>query len=38
LCEPPVPGLPLANGYPLPMVDHATERDAALAMFRAGEE
>ncbi len=34
LCEPPAPGLPLAKGYPLPMVDHSTERDAALAMFR----
>jgi deoxyribodipyrimidine photo-lyase len=33
-CEPPTPGLPLARGYPLPMVDHSTERDAALAMFR----
>ena len=34
LCEPPTPGLPLAKGYPLPMVDHSTERDAALEMFR----
>jgi deoxyribodipyrimidine photo-lyase len=34
LCEPPSPGLPLARGYPLPMVDHSRERDAALEMFR----
>ena len=34
LGEPPTPGLPLAKGYPLSMVDHATERDAALEMFR----
>ena len=32
LCVPP--DAPLANGYPLPMVDHAEARDAALAMFR----
>jgi len=25
---------PLARGYPLPMVDHAAARDAALEMFR----
>jgi deoxyribodipyrimidine photo-lyase len=31
---PPTPGIPLAKGYPLPMVDHARERDAALEMFR----
>ena len=34
LSEPPAPGLPLARGYPLPMVDHAVERDVALEMFR----
>jgi deoxyribodipyrimidine photo-lyase len=34
LCQPPEPGLPLAKGYPLPMVDHARERDAALSMFK----
>ena len=34
LGEPPTPGLPLAKGYPLPMVDHARERDTALEMFR----
>jgi deoxyribodipyrimidine photo-lyase len=33
-CEPPSPGLALARGYPLPMVDHAQERDTALEMFR----
>ena len=32
LCTPPE--TPLAKGYPLPMVDHAAERDAALDMFR----
>ncbi len=31
--EPPKPGLPLAKGYPLPMVDHHTERDRCLAIF-----
>ena len=34
LCVPPAPGLALARGYPLPMVDHAAERDVALEMFR----
>ena len=29
---PPTPGIPLANGYPLPILDHARERLAALAM------
>jgi deoxyribodipyrimidine photo-lyase len=33
LHEPPKPGLPLAKGYPLPMVDHHTERDRCLAIF-----
>ncbi len=28
------PERPLAKGYPLPMVDHAAEREAALEMFR----
>jgi len=32
--EPPTPGLPLARGYPLPMVDHHRERDVALEMYR----
>lgn len=32
LCEPPA--APRAKGYPLPMVDHAAERDLALEMFR----
>lgn len=31
---PPASGLPLAKGYPLPMVDHATERDRTLQRFR----
>jgi hypothetical protein len=34
LCEPPAPGLRLAKGYPLPIVDHHRERDAPLKMFR----
>lgn len=34
LMEPPKPGLRLAPGYPLPIVDHAVERDRALAMFQ----
>ncbi len=33
LHEAPNAGLPLAKGYPLPMVDHATERDRCLAIF-----
>jgi deoxyribodipyrimidine photo-lyase len=33
LHEPPKPGLPLAKGYPLPMLDHHTERDRCLAIF-----
>jgi deoxyribodipyrimidine photo-lyase len=41
LHEPPKPGLRLAKGYPLPMVDHHTERDRCLAIFakhKAGAE
>ncbi|MGB8168413.1 MAG: deoxyribodipyrimidine photo-lyase [Chthoniobacteraceae bacterium] len=34
LGEPPTPGLVLARGYPLPMVDHSRERDIALDMYR----
>jgi deoxyribodipyrimidine photo-lyase len=30
---PPPPGIPLAKGYPLPMLDHARERIAALEMM-----
>jgi deoxyribodipyrimidine photo-lyase len=33
---PPMPGAPLAKGYPLPMVDHAREREATLELFRGG--
>ncbi len=33
LHEPPKPGLRLASGYELPMVDHHTERDRCLAIF-----
>jgi deoxyribodipyrimidine photo-lyase len=31
---PPADGRPLAPGYPLPMVDHATERDETLRRFK----
>lgn len=31
--EPPENGLPLAKGYPVPIVDHATERDKTLEIF-----
>ncbi|WP_218279958.1 cryptochrome/photolyase family protein [Verrucomicrobium spinosum] len=31
---PPTNGLPLAKGYPLPIVDHATERDRTLQRFK----
>jgi deoxyribodipyrimidine photo-lyase len=37
LCEPPAPGLPIAKGYPLPIVDHAVARDEVLEMFKAGK-
>ena len=33
LCTPPEPDTSIANAYPRPMVDHAVERNAALAMF-----
>lgn len=32
--KPPNPGMRLASGYPPPMVDHARERAATLAMFK----
>ncbi|MBU3666099.1 MAG: deoxyribodipyrimidine photo-lyase [Chthoniobacterales bacterium] len=32
--EPPADGKALAKGYPLPMVDHATERDETLRRFK----
>ena len=32
---PLAPGLRLAKDYPPPMLDHSTERDATLAMFKA---
>ena len=38
LHEPPRPGLPLAPGYPLPMVDHHAERDRTLAIFAKHKE
>jgi deoxyribodipyrimidine photo-lyase len=36
LCQPPKDGVPIAKDYPLPMVDHATARWAALKMFEIG--
>jgi deoxyribodipyrimidine photo-lyase len=33
--EPPSDGASIASGYPAPIVDHATERDVCLEMFRA---
>lgn len=36
--EPPKPGLPIAKGYPLPCVDHKTERDRTLAIFKKHRE
>lgn len=38
LLEPPKFGRPLAAGYPLPCVDHKTERDRTLAMFKKHRE
>jgi deoxyribodipyrimidine photo-lyase len=32
--EPPKGGIPLAPGYPLPCVDHKTEREKTLAIFK----
>jgi deoxyribodipyrimidine photo-lyase len=34
LFAPPKDGRPIAPGYPLPCVDHATERDRTLAIFK----
>jgi deoxyribodipyrimidine photo-lyase len=34
LVEPPKDGRPLAPGYPLPCVDHKTERERTLAIFK----
>lgn len=34
--EPPADGKSLAPGYPLPMVDHARERDLTLQFFKKG--
>jgi deoxyribodipyrimidine photo-lyase len=34
LHKPPAPGLKLVPAYPLPMVDHAKERDIALATYK----
>jgi deoxyribodipyrimidine photo-lyase len=34
LMEPPKDGRPIAPGYPLPCVDHKTERERTLAIFK----
>lgn len=36
--EPPKDGRPLAAGYPLPCVDHKTERERTLAIFKRHRE
>jgi len=33
LIDPPADGRPIAPGYPLPMLDHSTERDRTLDLF-----
>jgi deoxyribodipyrimidine photo-lyase len=38
LMEPPKDGRPLVPGYPLPIVDHATERARTLAIFKKHRE
>jgi deoxyribodipyrimidine photo-lyase len=38
LMDPPDDGKPIAPGYPLPMVDHAKERDRCLARFAKHKE
>ena len=35
---PPADGRPLADGYPLPCVDHKTERERTLAIFKRHRE
>jgi len=36
--EPPKNGLPIAPGYPFPCVDHKTERERTLAIFKRHRE
>jgi deoxyribodipyrimidine photo-lyase len=36
--EPPKDGKPIAAGYPLPCVDHKTERGKTLAVFKRHRE
>jgi deoxyribodipyrimidine photo-lyase len=38
LALPPTDGKPIAPGYPLPCVDHATERDRTLRIFKSHRE
>lgn len=35
LHQPPAPGMRMVPGYPLPMLDHAKERDIALSTYKA---
>jgi deoxyribodipyrimidine photo-lyase len=35
LHQPPAPGMRMVPGYPLPMLDHAKERDIALETYKA---
>ena len=37
LCEPPASGVPIAKGYPLPIVDHSAAREEVLEMFRTAK-
>jgi len=38
LLEAPTDGRPIAKDYPAPIVDHSTERDRTLAIFKAHKE
>ena len=38
LLDPPKDNRPIAPGYPVPMVDHSTERDRTLALFAKQRE
>ncbi len=37
-CAPPKDGRPIATGYPVPIVDHKTERDRTLEIFKRHRE
>jgi len=38
LLDPPADGKPIADGYPLPCLDHHTERERTLAIFKRHKE